>query len=95
MILCSPDRKTLDCVQALAQKNLSQVEMQKVMFFQPEDLIFHLEKEAVEAASEEVRVKGYKVKVQYQPVNEAEKKVKREAVANVIIKALKRMKEKK
>jgi predicted lipid-binding transport protein (Tim44 family) len=95
VVLCSPDRKTLESVQVLAEKNLSQAEMQKVMFFQPEHLFFYLEKEAVEAASEEARVRGYKVKVHYQPVNEAEKKAKREAVANVIIQALKRMKEKK
>jgi hypothetical protein len=37
-------------------------------------------------------VKGYKVKVQYQPVDEAEQKAKREAVANVILQAMKRMK---
>jgi hypothetical protein len=94
VVLCSPDRKTLETVHALEEKNLSQAEMQKVMFFQPEDLFFYLEKEAAEAASEEARVRGYKVKVQYQPVNEAEKKAKREAVANVIVQALKRMKNK-
>jgi len=94
IVLCSPDRKTLESVRVLAEKNLSQVEMEKVVFFHPEDIFFYLEKEAAEAASEEARVRGYKVKVQYQPVNEAEKKVKREAVANVIIQALKRMKNK-
>jgi len=38
-------------------------------------------------------VKGYRVKVQYQAVQESEKKVKREAVAQVILKAMRRMKE--
>ena len=37
------------------------------------------------------RVKGYKVKVQFQPVAETEKKTKREAVAQVIVQALRRL----
>jgi hypothetical protein len=40
-------------------------------------------------------VKRNKVKVQYQPVSESERKSKREAVAQVILQALKRMKDKK
>lgn len=95
IVFCSPDIKTLESVKALAENKISQQELQKVLFFQPEDLIFYLEKEAAEAASEEARVKGYKVKVQYQPVKEEEKKAKREAVAQVILQAMKRMKEKK
>ena len=41
----------------------------------------------------EERVKGYKVKVQYQPLEEEEKKAKREAVAQVILQSLRRQKE--
>jgi hypothetical protein len=40
-------------------------------------------------------VKGHKVKVKYQATKEEEKKAKREAVARVMLQALKRMKEKK
>jgi hypothetical protein len=95
IVFCSPDTKTLESIKILAENRLSQQEMQKVLFFQPEDLFFYLEKEAAASASEEARVKGYKVKVQYQPVKEEEKKVKREAVAQVILRAMKRMKETK
>ncbi len=82
-------------MKTLAENKISQQELQKVLFFLPEDLFFYLEKEAAEALTEEARVKGYKVKVQYQPVKEEEKKAKREAVAQVILQAMKRMKEKK
>lgn len=44
---------------------------------------------------EEVRIKGYKVKVRYQATKEEEKKAKREAVAQVIPQAMKRMRERK
>ena len=57
-----------------------------------EKLFFYLEKEAAGKASKEERVKGYKVKVKFQPVAEAEKRTKREAVAQVILQALRRLK---
>jgi len=54
-----------------------------------------LEEEAAAEMTKEKRVKGYKVKVQYQPIKEEDKKAKREAVAQVILQAMKRMKETK
>lgn len=95
IVFCSPDQKTLESVKTLTEQKLSLPDIQKLLFFQPEDFLFYLEKEAAEAASEEARVKGYKVKVQYQPVKEEDKKAKREAVAQVILQAMKRMREKK
>lgn len=45
-------------------------------------------------ASKEERLKGYKIKVQYQPVQDMEKKTKREAIGQVILQALRRIKDK-
>jgi len=42
----------------------------------------------------EERVKGYSIKVQYQPPEEEEKKAKQEAIAQVILQSLRRQKEK-
>ena len=95
VILCSPEKKTLENVKSLASQKLKESDQKNVLFFQPEELFFYLEKEAAIEASKEERVKGYKVKVQYQPVEETEKKTKREAIAQVILQALKRMKDKK
>jgi hypothetical protein len=41
----------------------------------------------------EERVKEYGAKVQYQPLEEEEKKAKREAIAQVILQSLQRQKE--
>jgi hypothetical protein len=41
-----------------------------------------------------VKVKGYHVNGEYQPVAENEKQVQREAVGQVILQALRRLKEK-
>jgi len=93
VILCSPEKKNLEKVKALISQKLKPSDQEKVLFFQPEELFFYLEKEAAAWAGKEERIKGYRVKVQYQPVLEAEKKVKREAVGQVILQALRRMKE--
>jgi hypothetical protein len=95
VILCSPERKTLDSIRSFTSRSLARAELKKVFFFQPDDLFFFLEESAAAEASKEDRIKGYKVRVQYQPVKESEKKAKRDAVAQVILQALKRMKEKK
>jgi len=95
VILCSPEKKSLEKIKALASRKLKASDQEKTLFLLPDELFFHLEKEAAAWAGKEERVKGYRVKVQYQPVMEAEKKVKREAVGQVILQALRRMKEEK
>ena len=91
VILCSPEKTTLKKVKKLTTQKLRESDLKKLLFFQPEELFFYLEKKAAGEASKEERVKGYKVKVQFQPVAEAEKKTKREAVAQVIVQALRRL----
>lgn len=94
VVLCSPDKKTLESVKSLAYQKLSGSIQKKVLFFQPEELFFYLEKKVASEENKEDRIKGYKVKVQYQPVQDSEKKTRREAVAQVILQALKRMRRK-
>jgi len=62
---------------------------------EPEELFSYLETEAATLAGKEKRIKGYKVKAQYQPLEEEEKKAKREAIAQVILQSLRRQKEAK
>ena len=92
VILCSPEKRALEKIKDLVSQTLKESEQEKVLFFQPEELLFYLEEEMATEADKEERVKGYKVKVQYQPVKDTEKKTKREAVAQVILQALHRLK---
>jgi len=94
VILCSPEKKTLEGVKSLISQGLSKSDQAKVLYLQPEELLHYLDElDAAEQGKEE-RVKGYRVKVQYTATKEEEKKAKREAVAQVILQAMKRMKEK-
>ena len=88
VILCSPERRFLEKVKS----RIPETDQGKILFLEPEDLFFFLEEEVAGEAATEERVKGYRVKVQYQPVKETEKKAKRQAVATVILQALRRMK---
>lgn len=94
VVLCSPNRKTLDKAKNLAIQRLSESDVGKVLFLQPDELFFYLEQEAAREASNEERVKGYRVNVEYQPVTEGEKQAKREAVGQVVLQALRRLKDK-
>jgi hypothetical protein len=95
VIVCSPDKKTLAGIKALVSQNITESDQRKISFFPPEELFQYFEEEAAAELTKEERVKGYKVKVQYQAASEDEKKAKREAVAQVILQAMRRMREKK
>jgi hypothetical protein len=95
VIMCSTEKKFLEKIKFLALQKIETTNQKKILFLQPDDLFFYLEKEAASLSGKEERVKGYRVKVQYQPVAEAEKNTRREAVGQVILQALKRMKEEK
>jgi hypothetical protein len=95
VLVCSPDKRTLENIRGLITENIPETGQKKIYFFQPEELLFFLEGEAAAELSKEERIKGYKVKVRYQVAELEETRAKREAVAHVILMALKRMKEKK
>ncbi|MFQ5799714.1 MAG: hypothetical protein ACE5H0_13620, partial [Bacteroidota bacterium] len=81
VVVCAKDRKRLEKIQSFAVQRLDTAEQTKVLFLEPQALFFYLEEKVAAEASEEVkqaRVKGYRVKVQYQAVSDAEKKKKRE-----------------
>ncbi len=92
VLMCAQDKKHLEKIRTLVMEKLTDSALEKVMFVEPEELFFYLEEEAAKDSGKEQRVKGYKVKVNYQPLNQDDKKRKREAVAQVILGAFKRLK---
>lgn len=65
VILCCPDKKSLGETQSSNSPRLEEIHRDKVLFMEPEEIIFFLEKEAARSSQKEERIKGYKVKVQY------------------------------
>ncbi len=93
VVMCSAEKKFLEKVKTLVSQKIEAANQAKVIFLQPDDLFFYLEKEAASLSGKDERVKGYRVKVQYLPVVETEKNTRREAIGQVILQALRRMKE--
>ncbi len=90
VIVCSPERKNLEKIRALASQRIPEGHRKKLLFLQPEELFSYLDGEAAALAGKEERVKGYRVKVQYQALDEEAKRAKREAIAQVILQSLRR-----
>ena len=95
VILCSPKKRSLQRVKKLVAEKLEEPDQDRVLFLEPEELFFYLGEETGDEVGGEQRVKGYKVKVRHQPVKEAEERAKREAVAQVIVQALRRLRDEK
>jgi hypothetical protein len=58
----------------------------------PEEFFAFAETLEAGAMGKDGKVRGYKVKVQYQAVGEEEKKAKKQAISQVILKAVRRLK---
>jgi hypothetical protein len=92
VIVCSSEKKNLEAIRKTIVDKLFIEEQRKVLFFEPDELFLFLDEQTAKKVSKEERVKGYRVKVQYQAVSDVDKKKKREAVAQVIGQALRRLK---
>lgn len=91
IIVCSPERRNLETIRRLVTEKLQQTDLDKVKFLEPEELFLFLDQQTAREISIEKRIKGYRVKVQYQVVSEAGKRQKRDTVAQVIVNAMKKM----
>ena len=92
IMVISNDTKKLRLIKNEATKLLSSIQLEKVCFFNTEDLIAFVETLEAESSSTSETVKGYKVNVNYKVVSEENKEIKKNAVSNVIAQALKKMK---
>jgi len=93
VILISSDKKTLSRANETLSAALNQEERARILFHTPEELFSFLEGLEAEQAGVEEKVRGYKVKVKFQSVSEAEKKTRKQAISQTILQALKRMKD--
>jgi hypothetical protein len=65
VIICSNDRKNLEKVHSKVKELLATELQEKVLALEPEALFLYLDQLNAKEASSEVRVKGYRVKVDY------------------------------
>ncbi len=92
VIVCSPEKRNLEAIRKAVEATLTENELGRLKLMQPEELFRFLDERSAHGAVEGKRVSGYRVKVHYQSVSEAERSQKREAMANVVLQTLRRMK---
>ena len=94
VVLVSSEKKVLSSAKAAASAQLEAEQAKRLKFFSPEEFFSFLEEEDATAAGKEQTVRGYKVKVKYKAVNETEKKARKKVIAETVLQALRKMKEK-
>jgi hypothetical protein len=92
VVLLSSEQKTINKVRKLAAARLDNESLARVMFLLPEEFVSYLEDADAEGAGGEGTVRGYKVKVNYKRVDSAEKNARKQAISQVVLGALRRMK---
>jgi predicted lipid-binding transport protein (Tim44 family) len=92
VVLISSDRKAITRATDAVIATFSEEDLKKVRVLTPEDFFEFVESLEARAAGREEMVRGYKVKVQYQPVAEGDQKARKQAISQVILEALKKLK---
>jgi len=92
VVLISSEKKVLRSAKATAFAELEPEQTNRLKFFTPEEFLSFLEEENASAAAKEQTVRGYKVKVRYRKVDEAEKKASKKVIAETVLQALRKMK---
>lgn len=92
VLVISSEPKKLRQIELEAAEKIPTEQLEKVRFFNTEELIVFIETLEAESSSSSETVKGYKVNVNYKVVSEKEKQVKKNVVSGVIASALKKMK---
>ena len=92
VVMISPEKKILIKIRRLAEDALEKASFERVSFMTPEGFVAFLEEREAKVANVEKTVKGYKVKVKFKAMGEEEKKTRREAISQVVMKAVKRLK---
>lgn len=90
VILCSPNKHTLNRVKALTTDKLTDAEQERISFLTPDEVVSFLAEAAPTPASSTELVRGHRVNVSYTPIQATVQKTKRET--NIILKALGRLK---
>jgi hypothetical protein len=92
VVLVLPERKAIARARDAVTAALSDEDVKKVRVLTPEDCFAFVDSLDAPAAEREENVRGYKVKVQYHAVGDAEEKARKAAISEVILGALKKLK---
>jgi hypothetical protein len=94
VIAVAVDKKAAEIMQKQISEKLHAKFQSQVFVLEADELFHYLDKEIAKEASTETRMKGYRVKVEYDSVSEEEHKKKRESVTKLVADSVKKKKDK-
>ena len=80
VVSCSSNQKTLENISEKVKLEISNKNQEKIFICTPDAFISLLDAEIAKEATTEKRIKGYRVKVEYNPISEKELKQKKESL---------------
>ena len=90
VVECSNDKKTLENIRKKVESTFSGEVRSKILIVEPEEFFSYLDNEiAKEASQPETRMKGYRVKVEYDSTGASDMEKKKSAIGETIINAKK------
>lgn len=90
VVECSADTKVVARMLQKVDEKFDSAQRDKILVLSPDSLFLFLDSEIAKEASTNTRVKGYRVKVEYEAVSEHEMNQKRDAIAKSVIESLKK-----
>lgn len=93
VVFVSSEKKVLQKARKLFEDAVGPTSAERVHLFTPEDFLFFLESLEVDQRTDEQSVLGYKVKVAYKQTTRDDQRARKDAIAQAIMKAMKRMRD--
>ncbi len=92
MVSVSPEAKRAREIEQAARQAIESTAFARMRFLTPDGLFAFVQEMDAKQAAKETTVKGYKVKVNYKPMNDADRLARTDEVSAVVAKSLRRMK---
>jgi hypothetical protein len=89
VIECSNEPKVIDRLRKKVENEFDEQQRAKIQVLEPDALFLFLDSGIAKEASSEIRVKGYRVKVEYSAIPESEMARKRESITQSVVRSLK------
>lgn len=91
VVAISSDAKVVQKLKAAAESTLQAATLERVRFLQSDGFLAYLDEFVAAEATREETVRGYRVRVEYQSVTEADAKARKQVISQVLMQGTKRM----
>ena len=90
VVAVASDKKGVEVMQKQVKENLSDGLKERIFVFEADQLFHFLDQENAKEASTEKRMKGFRVKVEYNAVSEETMKKKKDSISKMVLDSLKK-----